>query len=49
MARTPAVTREQVPEGLRSIFDAETASTGGVVAAGAGVGNDSQPRDAPPG
>ena len=36
MARTPAVTREQVPEGLRSVFDAETANTGGVVAGGPG-------------
>ena len=36
MARTATVTREQVPEQLRSVFDAETASTGGVVAGGPG-------------
>ena len=36
MARTPIVTREQVPEELRGAFDAETAGTGGVVASGPG-------------
>ena len=36
MARTPTVTREQVPEGLRSVFDEQTASTGGAVAGGPG-------------
>ena len=36
MARTPTVTREQVPEQLRAIFDAETANTGGVVEVGPG-------------
>ena len=36
MVRTPTVTREQVPEELRAAFDAETASTGGVVAGGPG-------------
>ncbi len=36
MARTPTVTRDQVPEGLRSAFDAETASSGGVIAGGPG-------------
>ena len=36
MARTPTVTRDQVPEQLRSTFDAETANSGGVVAAGPG-------------
>jgi 4-carboxymuconolactone decarboxylase len=36
MARTPTVTRDQVPEQLRSAFDAETANSGGVVASGSG-------------
>ena len=36
MARTPTVTREQVPEQLRSAFDAETTNSGGVVAGGPG-------------
>ena len=36
MARTPIVTREQVPEELRGAFDAETAGSGGVVASGPG-------------
>ena len=36
MARTPTVTRDQVPEQLRSAFDAETATSGGVVASGPG-------------
>ena len=36
MARTPVVTRDQVPEALRAAFDAETADSGGVVASGPG-------------
>jgi 4-carboxymuconolactone decarboxylase len=36
MARTPILTRDQVPEPLRAAFDAETASSGGVVATGPG-------------
>jgi hypothetical protein len=36
MPRTPIVTRDQVPEPLRAAFDAETASSGGVVASGPG-------------
>ena len=36
MARTTNVTRDQVPEGLRSVFDAQTASTGGTVTGGPG-------------
>jgi len=36
MARTPMVTRDQVPEPLRAAFDAETASSGGVVTTGPG-------------
>jgi alkylhydroperoxidase family enzyme len=36
MARTPTLTRDQVPEPLRAAFDAETASSGGVVATGPG-------------
>jgi len=36
MARTPILTRDQVPEPLRSAFDAETANSGGVVASGPG-------------
>jgi len=31
MARTPTVTRDQVPEPLRAAFDAETAGSGGTV------------------
>ncbi len=29
MARTPTVTRDQVPEPLRGAFDTETANSGG--------------------
>ena len=36
MPRTPIVSRDQVPEPLRATFDAETASSGGVVASGPG-------------
>jgi 4-carboxymuconolactone decarboxylase len=36
MARTPILTRDQVPEPLRAAFDAETTSSGGVVATGPG-------------
>ena len=36
MARTPVVTRDRVPEHLRAAFDAETATSGGVVATGPG-------------
>src|SRR5262249_6869228 len=36
MPRTPIVTRDRVPESLRAAFDAETASSGGVVANGPG-------------
>jgi len=36
MPRTPIVTRDLVPESLRAAFDAETASSGGVVASGPG-------------
>ena len=36
MARTPTVTRDQVPEQLRSAFDAETANSGGVITSGPG-------------
>ncbi len=36
MARTPMLTRDRVPEPLRAAFDAETASSGGVVATGPG-------------
>jgi 4-carboxymuconolactone decarboxylase len=36
MARTPTVTRDQVPERFRNAFDAETASSGGVIASGPG-------------
>ena len=36
MARTPTVTRDQVPEQFRAAFDAETAASGGVVASGPG-------------
>jgi len=36
MARTPMVTRDRVPEQLRAAFDAETATSGGVVATGPG-------------
>ena len=34
MARTPTVTRDQVPEPLRGALDAETANSGGGVATG---------------
>ncbi len=37
MPRTPRVTRDRVPEPLRAAFDAETASSGGVVASGPGA------------
>ena len=47
MARTPTVTRDQVPEPLRAAFDAETASSGGGVATGPRLRHDQQPRDAP--
>jgi len=36
MARTPMLTRDRVPEHLRTAFDAETAGSGGVVATGPG-------------
>ena len=36
MARTPILTRDQVPEELREAFDHETANSGGVVASGPG-------------
>ena len=36
MARTPMLTRDRVPEPLRAAFEAETASSGGVVATGPG-------------
>jgi 4-carboxymuconolactone decarboxylase len=36
MARTPIVTRDQVPEKFRDAFDAETANSVGVVASGPG-------------
>ncbi len=36
MARTPMLTRDRVPEHLRVAFEAETASSGGVVATGPG-------------
>ena len=36
MARTPTVTRDQIPEQLRSAFDAETANSGGVITSGPG-------------
>ena len=36
MARTPTLTRDRVPEGLREAFDHETANSGGVVASGPG-------------
>lgn len=36
MARTPVVTRDRVPEQFRAAFDAETASSGGVVTTGPG-------------
>ncbi len=36
MARTPVVTRDQVPEPLRAAFDAETAGSAGVVETGPG-------------
>ena len=34
MARTPTVTRDQIAERFRPAFDAETASSGGVIASG---------------
>src|SRR3989442_3603338 len=36
MPRTPIVIRDRVPEPLRAAFEAETASSGGVVATGPG-------------
>lgn len=36
MARTPTVTRDQVPEQFREAFDAETAEVGGVIETGPG-------------
>jgi 4-carboxymuconolactone decarboxylase len=36
MARTPVLTRDDVPENLREAFDHETANSGGVVASGPG-------------
>jgi 4-carboxymuconolactone decarboxylase len=36
MARTPIVTRDQVPEQFRDAFDAETATSGGLIASGPG-------------
>ena len=36
MARTPTVTRDQVPEQFREAFDHETAGSGGVVESGPG-------------
>ena len=36
MARTPILTRDQIPENLREAFDRETANSGGVVEAGPG-------------
>lgn len=36
MARTPTVTRDQVPEQLRSAFDSETAGSGGTITGGPG-------------
>jgi len=36
MARTPIVTRDQIPEQFRDAFDAETAASGGLVASGPG-------------
>jgi hypothetical protein len=36
MARTPTVTRDQVPEPLRAAFDAETAGSGGTIVSGPG-------------
>ena len=36
MARTPTVTRDQVPEQLRAAFDAETAGSGGTIVSGPG-------------
>ena len=36
MARTPTVTRDQVPEQLRAAFDAETAGSGGTIVGGPG-------------
>lgn len=36
MARTATVTRDQIPEALRSSFDSETANTGGAITGGPG-------------
>lgn len=36
MARTPILTRDQVPEALREAFDAETGDSGGVISGGPG-------------
>jgi 4-carboxymuconolactone decarboxylase len=36
MARTPIVTRDHIPEQFRDAFDAETATSGGLVASGPG-------------
>ncbi len=36
MARTPILTRDQVPEQFRQAFDSETANSNGVVASGPG-------------
>jgi len=36
MARTPMMTRDRVPEQFRAAFDAETATSGGVIATGPG-------------
>ena len=36
MARTPTVTRDQVPEPLRAAFDAETVGSGGTIVRGPG-------------
>ena len=36
MARTPTVTRDQVPEQLRAAFDTETAGSGGTIVGGPG-------------
>lgn len=37
MARLPRVTRDQIPEPLRAAFDAETASSDGVITSGPGA------------
>jgi hypothetical protein len=36
MARTPIVTRDRIPEHVRAAFDAETATSGDVIAMGLG-------------